>query len=69
MMFERYSNASESASDDFACGGDHGESVWIDFFDLFAKADGIDSVAYGVDHGFIRSAEAADNLLLVVRLF
>ena len=56
-------NASEPASDDFAGGRDDRERVGIDFLDLLAQTDGIDSVADGMDHGFFRSAEAADNLM------
>ena len=54
---------SESTSDDFARCRDHGERIGVDLLDLLAKADGIDAVANGVDHGLIRAAEAADNLM------
>lgn len=55
--------ASEPASDDFAGGRDDCERVGVDLLDLLAQTDGIDSVADGMDHGFFRSAEAADNLM------
>ena len=54
---------SESTSDDLARCRDHGERIGVDFLDLLAKADGIDAVANGVDHGLIRAAEAADDLM------
>ena len=57
------SNAAESASDDLTCGGDDGEGVRIDLLDLLAQADGIETVADGVDHGLFRAAEAADDLM------
>ena len=56
-------NASEAASDDLAGRGDDGEGVGVDLLDLSAQADGIDSVADGVDHRLIRAAEAADDLV------
>ena len=57
------SNASESAADDLTCGGDDGEGIGIDLLDLFAKADRVNAVANGMDHGLIRAAEAADDLM------
>ena len=54
---------SESTSDDLARCRDHGERIGVDLLDLLAKADGIDAVANGVDHGLIRTAEAADDLM------
>ena len=54
---------SESTSDDLARCRDHGERIGVDLLDLLAKADGIDAVANGVDHGLIRAAEAADDLM------
>ena len=57
------SNASESAADDLTCGGDDGEGIGIDLLDLLAQADGVNTVADGMDHGLIRAAEAADDLM------
>ena len=57
------SDSAETASDDLTCCGDDGECVGIDLFHLLAQADGINTVANGVDHGLIRSAEAADDFM------
>ena len=55
--------AAESASNDFTRRRDHGKRIGIDLLNLFTQTDGIDSVANGVDHRLIRTAEAADDLV------
>ena len=67
-MFYVRLNPSETASDDLACGGDDGKGVGVDLLDLLAKADGVDSVADGVDHRLVRAAEAADDLMTKCKL-